>query len=94
MSRHRGAKPPRRYELLGEISLLSPEYLLSDERRPFHMESAGSLSPAFTPARPIRLAVKHPYTYALCARLPTALKVPLDSSVIFWEETAPAKLPT
>ena len=26
-SRHRGAKPPRRYELLGEISLLSPEYL-------------------------------------------------------------------
>ena len=24
MSRHRGAKPPRRYELLGEISLLSP----------------------------------------------------------------------
>ena len=35
-SRHRGAKPPRRYELLGEISLLSPEYLLSVERWPFH----------------------------------------------------------
>ncbi|SUZ95572.1 uncharacterized protein METZ01_LOCUS48426 [marine metagenome] len=31
MSRHRGAKPPRRYELLGEISLLSPAYLLSIE---------------------------------------------------------------
>ena len=31
-SRHRGAKPPRRCERLGEISLLSPEYLLSDER--------------------------------------------------------------
>ena len=31
-SRHRGAKPPRRYGLLGEISLLSPEYLLSFER--------------------------------------------------------------
>ena len=29
MSRHRGAKPPRRCGLLGEISLLSPEYLLS-----------------------------------------------------------------
>src|SRR5438034_2150716 len=29
MSRHRGAKPRRRYELLGVISLLSPEYLLS-----------------------------------------------------------------
>ena len=37
-SRHRGAKPPRRYELLGEISLLSPAYLLSYERWPFHTE--------------------------------------------------------
>jgi hypothetical protein len=38
MSRHRGAKPPRRCELLGAISLLSPAYLLSVERRPFHAE--------------------------------------------------------
>ena len=38
MSRHRGAKPRRRYELLGAISLLSPEYLLFVERRPFHLE--------------------------------------------------------
>ena len=37
-SRHRGAKPLRRYELLGAISLLSPEYLLSFERWPFHSE--------------------------------------------------------
>ena len=37
-SRHRGAKPPRRYELLAAISLLSPEYLLSFERWPFHAE--------------------------------------------------------
>ena len=37
-SRHRGAKPPRLCELLGEISLLSPAYLLSDERWPFHSE--------------------------------------------------------
>ena len=37
-SRHRGAKPPRRCELLGEISLLSPAYLLSFERWPFHTE--------------------------------------------------------
>ena len=36
--RHRGAKPLRRYELLGAISLLSPEYLLSFERWPFHTE--------------------------------------------------------
>ena len=37
-SRHRGAKPLRRFELLGAISLLSPEYLLSYERRPSHGE--------------------------------------------------------
>ena len=38
MSRHRGAKPRRRCELLGAISLLSPAYLLSDERWPSHLE--------------------------------------------------------
>ncbi len=39
MSRHRGAKHRRRYELLGGIGfLLSPEYLLSVERWPFHSE--------------------------------------------------------
>src|ERR1700709_2690718 len=38
MSRHRGAKHCRRYGLLGSISLLSPEYLLSVERWPFHTE--------------------------------------------------------
>ena len=38
MSRHRGAKPPRRYGRSVAISLLSPEYLLSDERWPFHSE--------------------------------------------------------
>ena len=38
MSRHRGAKQRRRYELLGAISLLSPAYLLSVERWPFHSE--------------------------------------------------------
>ena len=36
MSRHRGAKHCRRYGLLGIISLLSPAYLLSVERWPFH----------------------------------------------------------
>ncbi|CCG06583.1 Putative uncharacterized protein [Pararhodospirillum photometricum DSM 122] len=36
MSRHRGAKHCRRCGLLGSISLLSPEYLLSVERWPFH----------------------------------------------------------
>ena len=38
MNRHRGAKPERRYELLTPISLLSPAYLLSVERWPFHAE--------------------------------------------------------
>src|ERR1700746_925502 len=38
MCRHRGAKLLRRCVLLGGISLLSPEYLLSVERWPFHTE--------------------------------------------------------
>src|SRR5215831_14295869 len=38
MSRHRGAKPLRRCELSGRISLLSPAYLLSVKRWPFHPE--------------------------------------------------------
>jgi hypothetical protein len=38
MSRHRCAKRLRRCERSGVISLLSPEYLLSVERRPFHTE--------------------------------------------------------
>ena len=37
MSRHRGAKLRRRYGRLGGISLLSPEYLLSDEQWRFHI---------------------------------------------------------
>src|SRR6266436_5785559 len=37
MSRHRGAKRCRRYGLLGIISLLSPAYLLSVVRLPFHV---------------------------------------------------------
>ena len=44
-SRHRGAKPLRRCELLGVISLLSPEYLLSFERWPFHAEPPDHYAP-------------------------------------------------
>src|SRR3569833_563307 len=36
ISRHRGAKPRRRCELSGAISLLSPAYLLSVARKPLH----------------------------------------------------------
>src|ERR1700709_801341 len=49
-SRHRGAKPSRRYGLLGKISLLSPGYLLSVERLQFPAAAAGlqpQLSPLF-----------------------------------------------
>ena len=58
MSRHRGAKPDRRCELLDPISLLSPAYLLSDERWPFQLWTTGSLTPSFLPARLVGLAVK------------------------------------
>src|SRR5699024_11594120 len=56
--------------------------------------TTGSLRPAFAPARPVGLTVKHPYAFALIARFPTALRIPLHSSVTLWVETAPVKLPT
>src|SRR5690554_6510049 len=37
-SRHRGARPLRRYELVGAISLLSAEYVLSFQRWRFHAQ--------------------------------------------------------
>ena len=43
MSRHRGAKPRRRYELLGAISLLSLAYLLFVKRRRFHFPAPDHL---------------------------------------------------
>ena len=94
MSRHRGAKPRRRYELLGAISLLSPEYLLSVERWPFHAEPPDHYEPGFPPARPVGLAVKLPFAIALYAWFPIRLREPLRASVTFWEATAPVKLPT
>src|SRR6266446_6779584 len=65
MSRHRGAKPPRRYGLLGEISLLSPAYLLSVERWPSTHGTTGSLWPTFVSARPVGLAVRRACAIAL-----------------------------
>ena len=75
-SRHRGAKPRRRYELLGAISLLSLTYLLSVERWQFRIHTTGSFAPTFVPARLVGLAVKHPSTHTLYAWLLTMLKVP------------------
>ncbi len=94
MSRHRGAKHRRRYELLGGISLLSPEYLLSVERWPFHSEPPDHYDLLFAPARLVSLAVKRAYAIALTSRCPTVISPPSCSSVTLWEETAPVKLPT
>src|SRR6188472_3659462 len=93
-SRHRGAKHPRRCELLGGISLLSPAYLLSVERWPFHSEPPdhyGLLSHL------LDLSVSQssslvPLHYRV--RFPTVPSEPSRSSVTLWEETAPVKLPT
>src|ERR671923_1775543 len=65
MSRHRGAKRPRRYGLLGEISLLSPAYLLSVERWPSTHGTTGSLWPTFVSARAVALAVRRACAIAL-----------------------------
>ena len=59
-SRHRGAKPSRRYGLLGMFSLLSPGYLLSVERcrarapAPDHYLRLSSLpEPSFSQSSPL-----------------------------------------
>src|SRR5688500_16012038 len=92
MSRHRGAKPIRRYELLESISLLSLAYLLSVERRQFHILTVGSFGPAFASARLVGLAVNRAYTHTLDTWLQTMLSPASRSSVTLWEEAAPAKL--
>src|SRR5919108_4367595 len=93
MSRHRGAKHCRRYGLLGSISLLSPAYLLSVERWPFHagppdhydrlsslLDLSVSQSGGLMPLHSNR-------------RFPTVLSPPSRASVTLWEATAPVKLP-
>ena len=93
-SRHRGAKPLRRYELLGGISLLSPEYLLSFERCPFHTETPDHYALV---SYLIDLSVSQ--SSALMplhsnGRLPIAVRAPLEASVTLLEATTPVKLPT
>src|SRR5450432_2895094 len=94
MSRHRGAKHRRRYELLGGISLLSPAYLLSVERWPFHTEPPDHFDLL---SHLLDLSVSQSSTLLpmhFKARFPTVPSVPSYSSVTLWEETAPVKLPT
>ena len=93
-SRHRGAKPLRRYELLGVISLLSPEYLLSFERWPYHAEPPDHYALVsylcdLLVSQSSTLLPLHSYR-----RLPIVLRVPLEASDTFLEATAPVKLPT
>ena len=93
-SRHRGAKPLRRYELLGGISLLSPEYLLSFERCPFHTETPDHYALV---SYLIDLSVSQSSTLMPLhskGRLPIVLRVPLEASVTLLEATTPVKLPT
>ena len=93
MSRHRGAKRRRRYGLLGVISLLSPAYLLSVERWPFHAgppDHYGRLSSLLEPSLSqsgglVRLRS--------IGRFPSGPSPPSRASVTLWEATAPVKLP-
>ena len=82
-SRHRGAKPGRRCELLGPISLLSPVYLLSVERRRFHLLPPDHYDLL---SHLLDLSVSQSSSLnaiALCARFPTVLREPLHASVTF-----------
>ena len=94
MSRHRGAKHCRRYGRLGSISLLSPAYLLSVERWPFHVEPPDHydrLSSLLEPS-----LSQSGWLLPLHSKIwfPTRPSQPLRASVTLWEATAPVKLPT
>ena len=66
ISRHRGAKRSRRYELSETISLLSPAYLLFVERWFFHSKSPDHYDrPKKIPARYVYLTVKQLYAITL-----------------------------
>jgi len=94
MSRHRGAKRLRRYELLGVISLLSLEYLLSVERWSFHSGSPDhydrlpSLFDGWVSQSSKLLSWNSTVDF-----WPTWAYL-LYTSVTLWEVTAPVKLPT
>ena len=85
MSRHRGAKQLHRYELLRVISLLSPAYLLSVERWPFHNGPPDHYNPQIRivsmPARHVCLTVRQAYTITLYNWYYSSLSLPLRTSV-------------
>ena len=94
MSRHRGAKLCRRYELSDKISLLSPAYLLFVKRWPFHPEPPDhydrlSSLLGLSTLQSSRLMPLHSLNW-----FPSSLSLLLRASVTLWEATAPVKLPT
>ena len=91
-SRHRGAKPLRRYELLGGSACYprSTFYPLSDGPSTRHRRITMLLFPTCSACRPPSQA---PSAIALCGRLPIVLKGPLEASVTLLEATTPVKLP-
>ncbi len=92
-SRHRGAEPPRRCELLGRLACYprSTFYPLSDAT--FHTEPPDHYV-LLSHLLGLLVTVKHPYAITLYARLPSVLRVPLKASVTLLEATTPVKLPT
>ena len=94
MSRHRGAKPLRRCELLGVISLLSPGcfYPLSDGNPTLYHRITKSYFRTCSTRRCHSQAL--PSAFALFEWFPTILREPLSASDTLSEATAPVKLPT
>ncbi len=82
MSRHRGAKHPRRYGLLEGISLLSPAYLLSVERWPFHSEPPDHYD-RLRLCSTVSLAVRQAYAIALYERFLTVLSLLRTPPLLF-----------
>ena len=77
----------------GGISLLSPEYLLSFERRSFHTRPPDHYAPVscllgMSPSQSSALMPLHSR-----GRLPIGLRAPLEASVTLLEATTPVKLP-
>ena len=91
-SRHRGAKPRRRYGLLDAISLLSPGtfYPLSDGPS---TQNHRITKPYFHADRLVCLTVKPSYAFALFARFPSALRRPLGASVAFMRRPPQSNCP-
>ena len=92
-SRHRGAKPLRRYELLGAISLLSPEYLLSFERWPFHAEPPDHYA-LVSNLIDVSVSQQAPLCHCTLQTITKRLEGTLRTSVTLLEATTPVKLPT